>query len=285
MKPAISTVAFPDRTLTDAIDFVRTLDVNGIELRTFGDDTAQFAADPCLSSFAKTKLQVADAGLELAGLATSIRYDAPIFPPVVGRVISETDLSVRATRRMIEIAAAFECPFVRVFAFEMQGKESRRSGMRRIVERLALAAACARNTGVRLLLENGGSFATAEDIGEIIDRVGSPLVASAYNPAVAQAVGEDPISGIRTLRNSLESVKLKDFQGTSAVMIGDGEMRCQETVSELERADYQGWVVLEWDRIWLKDLASAEEVMPEMVRRFFSWRAEAKSPSREPVTA
>lgn len=283
MKSAISTLACPDRTLAEVVTFVRSLDVSGLELRTFGDDSAHFAADPCLSSFPKTREMLSDAGIEAACLATSIRYDAPIFPPIIGRVTGNADLSIRQTRRMIEVAAQIQSPFVRVFAFELPGSESRRSGLRRIVQRLTLAASCARNSSVRLLLENGGSFPTAEDLAEIIDRVGSPLISAAYSPAVAQAVGEDPIKGIRSLGTRLESVKLKDFEGTRAVPIGRGEMRCRDTVEELVRMRYAGWVVLEWDRLWLRDLEPAESALPPMIADLFRWKAQAAPPETRAV--
>jgi len=283
MKTAISTTACPDRTLPEIVDLARTLDIDGIEMRSFGDDSSQFAADPCLSSFPKVRELFTDAGLEPACLATSLRFDAPIFPPIVGRVIGDPNRSVREARRMIEVAAQLECPFVRVFAFELPSKESRRSGLRRIVDRLSQSAACARNTGVRLLLENGGSFPTAEDLAEIISRVGSPLISAAYNPAVAQAVGEDPIKGISTLGTSLESVKLKDFDGTRAVPIGQGEMRCRDTVEQLARAEYAGWVVVEWDRLWLRELAPADQVLPAMVDDLYRWKAGVQAGSRHAV--
>lgn len=283
MKTAISSIACPDRTLAEVVALARSLDINGVELRTFGDDSAHFAADPCLTSFPKVRRLFQEAGIEAACLATSVRFDAPISPPIIGRVIGDPNRSVRQVRRMIEVAAQIECPFVRVFAFELAGKESRRSGLRRIVERLTLAAACARNTGVRLVLENGGSFPTAEDLTEIISRVGSPLISAAYNPAVAQAVGEDPVKGVEALGSSLETVKLKDFEGTTAVPIGRGEMRCRETVEALTRAGFAGWVVLEWDRLWLRDLAPAEEVLPAMVDDLYRWKAGVESASHQLV--
>ncbi len=275
MKLAISTVACPDRTLTGVVELASRLDVHGIEMRTFGDDSAHFAPDPCLTSFPKIRAMLLDAGLELATLATSVRYDARISPPVVGRMIGDPERSVRETKRLIEVATQIESPFVRVFGFELHGKESRRSGLRRIVDRLAKSADCAHNTGVRLLLENGGSFPTAEDLAEIIDRVANPMLAAAYSPSVAQAVGEDPITGIDSLDGMLESVKLKDFDGTKPVPIGEGEMRCQDTVEHLARTGYGGWVVIEWDRLWLDGLATADEALPGMVDDVFGWYAGA----------
>lgn len=282
MKLAFSTVATPDWTLDRVIDFATRVDVNGIELRTFGDDSSHFTPDPCLTSFPKIRGLLAESGIEPACLATSIRFDAPVRPPVVGRLSGQLEHCVRQTKRMIEVAAQIECPFVRVFGYELQPRESRRAGMRRVVERMQLAAACARNTGVRLLIENGGSFPTAEDLSEIIDRTASPLVEAAYNPAVAQAVGEDPLAGVSMLGRRLESVKIKDFDGTRAVRVGAGEMRCQETVAALGETGYAGWIVVEWDRLWLDGLDEAERVIPEAVESVSAWfyaAARARSPA------
>lgn len=280
MKLAFSTVAMPDWTLDRVVDFAVRVDVDGVELRTFGDDSAQFTPEPCLSSFPKTRALFANAGLVPACLASSVAFDAPVKPPVVGRLRGDYELAVQQAKRMIEVARQIECPSVRVFGFELPARESRRAGMRRVVERLQLAAACARNTGVQLVIENGGSFPTAEDLAEIIDRTASPLVAAAYSPAVAQAVGEDPINGVTLLGRRLASVKIKDFAGTTPVQIGQGEMRCEETVGKLGQISYAGWVVIEWDRMWLDGLAEAEQVIPPAVEAVAGWyRTAARTPA------
>ena len=69
----------------------------------------------------------------------------------------------------------------------------------RIAERLGRVADHCRNSGVRLLLENGGSFATAAQVCEILDAVDSPMVAASYNLAVARAAGEDIARGVNVL--------------------------------------------------------------------------------------
>lgn len=282
MKPAISTVACPEWTIERVIDFAHRIDVSGIEMRTFGDDSSHFAADPCLTDFGKVRRLCGEAGVSVCCLATSIRYDAPIFPPILGRALGENQAEVQATKRMIEVAREVGSPLVRVFAFELPANETRKSGLRRIIERMELAAACARNTGVQLMIENGGSFATAEDLVEIMDRLASPFVCAAYCPAVAQAVGEDPIAGVRLLGDRLASVKFKDFVGTTPVPVGRGEMRCRETVEELANRGFDGWAVIEWDRLWLPDLDSAEEVLPDSVQSLMGWYSgkQVRKPSR-----
>ncbi|USN98374.1 MAG: sugar phosphate isomerase/epimerase [Phycisphaeraceae bacterium] len=270
MKPAFSTVACPDWTLDEVIPFAARAGYAGVEFRTFGHSASDLTCEPCLTGSAKIRELLADEGVRPAALATSIRFDAPVFPPVLGRVIGDFEKPVRETKLAVIEAAAIECPFVRVFGFELQG-ESRQAGMRRIVERLGLAAATARHTGVRLLLENGGSFPTAADLVELMDRVGSPLIAAAYSPAVAAMADEDPIDGARLLGSSLASVKLRDMKHTQPAPLGLGDLAVEPFVRALAETGFGGWLVYEYDRLWWRNLADPSEVLIDAAGKMYRW--------------
>lgn len=250
MKIAFSTIACPELTLDQAAETAGRLGFHGLELRTFGHDSAELACDPCLTGPAKARDLFEDAGIEPACLATSVRFDAPIWPPILGRVLADVERPVRLTREAVRLAASYECPYVRVFGFELQPGEHRRSGMRRLIERLALAAATARHTGVKLVIENGGSFPTAADLLDIIEAVGSPLVEAAYSPAAAIAGGEDPVQGPRLLGPALALLKLRDFADGRPCVIGDGYAGFEPILRDLADRNYRGWVVIEHDRLW-----------------------------------
>lgn len=271
MQTAFSTIACPDWTLDRAVGFAARAGFDGVELRTFGHHASRLLCEPCLTGPAKIRDLFEDEGVRPAALSTSIRYDAPVVPPVLGRVLGDFEKPVRRTKQMVEVATSIEAPFVRVFPFELPRGESRRSGVRRIVERLTLAAATARHTGVRLLLENGGSFPLAEDLLELLERVDSPLLAAAYGPAVAHAAGEDPVAGVRTLRAWLESVKLRDLRDSRPVPLGEGVIPNEPVVDELERLGYEGWCTIEWDRLWIEDLEPTEDVLERSLGAFYSW--------------
>lgn len=273
MKPAFSTIACPENTIDQAIALAGRLGYAGIDLRTFGQRPAAhgFVCEPCLTGSAKLRDAFEDAGVEPACLSTSIRYDAPIFPPVIGRVIGDFEKPVRETREMVRVAAAMECPFVRVFGFELQDGERRTSGMRRIYERLDLAVKTARHTGVRVAIENGGSFPLASDLNEIMDRLDSPWLAACYSPAAAIAGGEDPVEGLRALGSRLEIVRLKDFAHATPVRLGEGEMRVKQTVEALADRGYAGWTVVEHDRMWLESAGDAEPVLADAARKLYQW--------------
>jgi len=279
MKPAFSTVALPDRTLDQIIPLASDLGYMGVEMRTFGHDSRgrarDLACEPCMTGSGKLRGLLHDHGVEAAGLATSIRYDQPVFPPVIGRVFGDFERAVRDTKAAVMTAAAIGCPFVRVFAFELE-HESRASGLRRIMQRLDLAARTARHTGVRLLLENGGSFPTAADIADILDRLGSPFACAAYSPAVAAMAGEDPAEGVRLLGSRLESVKLRDMAGGTPAPLGEGEADygaggAEGFVRRLAERGYDGWLVYEHDRLWWPGLGDPTELLRDAAEKIYHW--------------
>jgi sugar phosphate isomerase/epimerase len=276
-KTAFSTVACSDWILPDVLTAAAEWGYDGVELRTFGYGSAEFACDPALTAGEKIRGLCAELGVEPAVLATGVGFDEPIRPAVIGWAVSDTERSVRAAKSAIDLAGNIECPLVRVFGFEINRREKRPAATRRIVSRLRLAVDGARNTGVRLVLENGGSFATAADVAELVDAVGSPLLGVSYSPAVARTAGEDPLAGAALLGDRLWVVKLKDYRGAQPVPIGDGEMGIAELVGALRDGGFSGWGVVEWDRAWLHGLAPAELVLPESVRRLYAW---ASAPRR-----
>jgi sugar phosphate isomerase/epimerase len=178
MKPAFSTVACPDWTLDRIAQHAEKWGYLGCELRTFGYGSTHFACDPALTAPVKTRMLLERAGLELVSLATSIRYDDRITPPVVGNLLDH-ESSVRESKSAIDLAVRLEVPFVRIFGFEIIGSEKRGSAMARIAARIGKAVDHARNSGVKLMLENGGSFSTAAQMAELMDLVNSPLLVAA----------------------------------------------------------------------------------------------------------
>src|SRR5262249_4685820 len=155
---------------------------DALELRTFGSGSRQIACDPALSSPEKVRTMAREAGVEIACLGSGVAFDAMIRPPVLGRVLGDNELDVRRAKAIIDLATQVECPLVRVFGFDAPGGRS--STVRRIRERLGLVADAARNTGVRVVLENGGAFPRAADLIELIDGIGGGLLGAAYSTAV-----------------------------------------------------------------------------------------------------
>lgn len=271
-KTAFSTVACPDWTLDQVAKAAAEWGFDGVELRTFGPGSTQFACDPALTAPEKVRRILSESGVDAAVVASSVGFGEPIRPALIGRVISDTERSVRDAKAAIELATKIECPLVRVFGYEYPAKEKRKSAVRRVVERLSLAADAARNTGVRLVLENGGSFNTAGEVMELIEEVGSDLVGAAYSVGVGAVADEEAAEAIGVLGDRLWVCKLRDRdEDHRPCPIGDGELHCAEAVAALAQSGFAGWLVLEWDRAWVPGLASAEAMLPAGLERVFGW--------------
>jgi sugar phosphate isomerase/epimerase len=276
MKPAFSTVACPNWTLDEVASQAEHLGFMGVELRTFGSASKEFACDPALTDSAKVRSMFDKVGVDIACLATSIRYDEPVADPML-HILGDNDKTTLETKSAIALASQIECPLVRVFAYEKFGSEPTSRAVRRITDRLKLAAAAARNTGVRLVLENGGSFSTAAQVAEILDAVGSPSLGAAYSVGTAWCAGEKPEHGINVLRDHLACVKLSDWKGNHPCALGRGEVSNAAAVGALGAAGYTGWITFEYPKAWVHSDAVAETVLMESAKTMFAWMGNSRS--------
>lgn len=273
IKLAFSSVAFPEKPMRDVATIAESVGAQGVELRTFGSNSTEFACDPALSDPAKTVRLFHDGGARICCVASSCRFDAPVTPPIVGRLIGDVEKSVREAKFAIDLAADLGAPFVRVFGFEGPQGVSAASTRGMIVERLIKVCDHARHRNVRIVLENGGAYRTATDIAGLIDEVGSPLLGAEYNTAEAFAAGESIANGVNVLGERLWIAKVKDFRGSLPCAIGEGDMGCLEAIKALLSGRFDGWVVYEYDRAWLASGSDADGVVgnaQDLIRESFA---------------
>ncbi|MEO1009353.1 MAG: TIM barrel protein [Planctomycetota bacterium] len=273
IRTAFSTVACPAWKLDEVARTAAELGFDGVELRTFGYGSRQFVCDPMMTGARKVARTFGDLGLDVCCLATSIALHTPIRPHVIGRTfLFDQERETRRATRIVDFASQIEAPFVRLFGFEVPEGETRHAAIRLIAQRLATIADHARHRGVTILLENGGSFRTAAALREVLNAVDSPLAAACYGNAVAHAAGDDFGEGVRTLGRRLRLARLKDVRGGVPVLPGDGDREAEAFVRELAGYPYfDGWLSFEWDAAWHDNLAPADEVLPDAIRRIYGW--------------
>ena len=129
----------------------------------------------------------------------------------------------------------------------------------------------AEKSGVRVAIENGGSFATAAQLMEIIGSIAHPLLGASYSQAVGVQHGEDPAEAVGLLGDKLWIARIKDAKDGEPVALGEGELACREFVRNLTDAKFEGPLVFEWDRAWVSGLAGAEEALGAASRTMWGW--------------
>lgn len=270
-KPAFSTVACPEWTLKQVAERAIANGFEAVELRTFGDASTRLACDPSLTSDNKVRSMFMERGVEVLCLGTSVAFDAPIFPPVMGVFCQSAERSIREGKRAVDLAVRLECPYVRVFGFEYQAREPRPAALKRIGDRLSAVLDHADKSGVRIVIENGGSFPTSAELCELMDRVQHPLLGVSYSLATGHAAGEPPESAVGALGDRLWVARIKDARAGRPAFLGEGEVPCSRFAAALVQSEFDGPLVFEWDRAWIPGLAPAEDAIRTAAVAMYSW--------------
>ncbi len=272
-RVAFSTVACHDLTLRPTLELAARTECDGVEFRTFGEGSTRFANDPGLTGAEKVAALCRDAGVDAAGLATGITLHSPVFPPVIGNVFRSRWGQTPMAEHAIDLAARIGAQYVRVFPFEIPRMplETRRSTLNRIAERLKRAANACRHKDVTLLIENAGDFATAEDLAEIIAKADAPHVAACYDLFAANTVEDDIDNAIAILGPRLAVARLRDRRGNTPALLGTGDLPTRDFVASLTRSGFSGWIVYEWERAWIDNLAPAGDAIPHAVSTIYHW--------------
>jgi sugar phosphate isomerase/epimerase len=278
-KLAYSTVACHDWTLDRAITLARESGLDGIELRTFGYGSPQFACDPAMTSPKKTLGLLRNAGVDAVSVATSIRLDAPIRPRIIGRVIGDQERAVREAKAMIDLAAQIEAPYIRLFGFESPKGESMKSTFKLVVSRLRMITDHAHRTGVKVAFEIGGSFTSPEVLEDLLGAVDNRLLGLCWNVPVAHADGHElpPALARRTLILRLADGKRDERRGSrwSPCPLGEGEVPMPAHTDPFRSfAPKDAVAVFEWPRAWQSELDAAETVIPAAAAKMADWLAQ-----------
>jgi len=273
MKIAYSTAVCPGWTLDQAIETASDLGFLGLEMRSFLEPDSAMMCDPMRLDPSDVRAKFDRAGVTPVGLATGVRFDKPIFPPVIGHVFVNEEEGVEDAKQFVDFACKSGINYVRVYGYQLPHVEPRAWGIRRVGERLQLAAQTARNTETRLLIENGGSFARASDLLELIEAYPNQWLGICYNIKAAKLAGDCPVEGVKLLKDHLHCVKLTDVDREhNPVLLGDGVMPCRQVVGALDEMGFGGWIVYKYPKLWVhEDGRDPREVLRHASDTLYEW--------------
>ncbi len=265
-KLAFSTVACPDRTIRDAFELASACGYDGIELRTLGANDPTLLCEPALTGAGKLRQRAVATGVEIACLSTSFRFDAPVWPPVIGRALPSFAHRSRPAQRAVDAADDMGCRLVRVFGFEVQGNEKRTRAIKRIAAAMMPVLDTARARSVNVVIENGGSFQTPAQLAELFEACEQhPQLKAVYDIAVGSAGGATLEQAVRELGTRLAMVRVRtlDAEGNPRPTT-PAEARSFSKV--LTEAAYRGWVSVEWPVAWVPELVERHGATENVLR-------------------
>lgn len=259
MKLSFSTLACPTWSWDDILANAKRFGYDGVELRFIRDlrdltKTPEFQE----SNFARTKRQLADAGLEISCVDTSCS-------------LTKADSAALAlAQRHIELAAAFDCPCVRIFGGDLPDDLK---AMRRAIEtdadKLRILAEYAKPLGVRPLVETHDGFVGSSRIVDLMQATAHDNTGALWDVHHPfRVVGEPVRLTYICLREYVHHVHIKDSvplpdKKYRYTLLGEGDIPVRESISLLKQGNYKGWLSLEWEKTWHPDIADPEIALPQ----------------------
>ena len=282
---AFSTLSCPDWSWDDLLRRGPEYGYDGVEIRLLRRETDLL----CLPEFQPSQLglrrrELNEAGFEVCGLASSVRFDYPDA--------NQRREQLAIGRAYVDLAAELRAGFVRVFG-DVLGNEPETRGpeavMRGIAEGLQDLGEYAAQHSVRIVIETHGDYSDTRVVSETLAQVDSQSVGvlwDTHHPWKFQ--GEELATSWERLcdrvlhthwKDSVSRIQPQDSSaGTAAaeqahalmsghrhadyVLFGGGEFPAVECMQLLKQSGYQGWYSLEWEKMWHPELEPPEIALP-----------------------
>jgi len=265
MKIGFSSVGCPGWDLGTIVSNAKAMGYQGVELRGLRGQMnlpicPELTADP-----PATKALFAEAGVELACLGSSAAFH---FRDPYRVADNQAE-----AREYIELAGKLGCPFVRVFGAEIPrrfllGYESRDVVLARIAKALRELAPVAMEHRVTLLIENSGDFVDSQSVWFLTDAADSPAVKVCWSQFAAATVNEPASISIKRLGSKIAIARICDGKfvpgGVESIELpGKGDLNIALVVELLKGVAFDGYLMVDWPKLWNSSLADPEKAFPE----------------------
>ncbi len=261
MKIGFSSSTCPGWDLEKIVVSAASYGFDGVELRGLAGELHLPIAPQISSDPAGVRDFLNKNNVELVCLGTSESLDT--------RDRAQLARRKEAIVEYIELANELGCPFVRLFAGEVQPRDHRRAALSRIGEALGTLSGIAGRHGVTLLVENGGDFLSSDDLWFLIDHAQHPAVQCCWNQCNAMCLGERATKSLPRLAATLGMVHLcdADFDESGVMLdhkpLGEGQTEVARQVELLRGLAFHGYLIFEWPKMWVDDLPAPDAVLPE----------------------
>jgi len=220
---AFSTLSCPDWSWREMIEQGRRHGYDGVEIRLIERQTDLLQVPELQpDKLAERRRDLADAGFQVCGLASSVRFDEPES--------KQQEEQQRVGRAYVDLAAELGATFVRVFGDTLPAKpettgnqdsgddndalsltDLQRGVMRRVAEGLDRLGEYAAGQGIEILIETHGDFIDSRIMQQTMQMVRSPAVGVLWDTHHPwRFLGEQPADTARRLRPWIRHTHWKD---------------------------------------------------------------------------
>ena len=268
MKISMMTLGCPAWDLDTICSRGREYGFDGVDFRGLLDMLDITAMPEFTTGVATTRRKLADAGLEVSGLSSSITLCVP----------DKRQSNIEEAKRTITVAHNLGCKNIRVFGGgnpdthnQAQLAEIGRECMETI---LALDGAA----DLHWLFETHDWWIRARDCKLLLDSNSHPAFGALWDMGhTARVGGESPQESYAAIGPRIGYTHVKDAvydpqhpqamsDGWHYVLPGQGQLPLAEAITLLKQNGYDGWLLFEHEKRWHPDLAEPEVAFPAFVQ-------------------
>lgn len=272
MKRAFSTLACMELSLPELLDCARRNRMEGVEIRL---DPAQKICGMGIEKAEEIRSLCSEKGVVITDLATGVsisRYDEALM---------------QTAKACVDLASAVHCRAIRVFVGAMISRftDPVKQDADGIVRFLAELCPYGEEKGVDIWLETHSVYSTGRSIRELIDAVNQPNLYALWDLIHTIEFNEEPAETIRILGDRLAHIHLKDGRTTGDrnrtqyhhTALGEGEMPLCHMLDLLKKAEYTGYLSLEWELPWRAELKGCYADTDATLQAYNRWLDEAET--------
>jgi len=273
---AFSTLACPGWEWGKVLDYAASHYFAAIELRGL-EGNLDLPSHPVFAAarITQTKSELRAHDLRIACVSSSAHMDERTGP--------RRATQISDAKRFIDLAAALDAPYVRVFGTDSSGDKSIAPGeelKERVASGLIELGDYAAKHNVTVIIESHGTFVTSAVLREVLTRAGSDHVALLWDAHHTFASGkEDPEFTVNQLGKWIRHTHLKDsvIDGNQRkyVLTGRGDVPIKRQLAALQKLGYKGFYCFEWEKVWHPDLADPEIAVADYARVMSDYMREA----------
>lgn len=264
---AFSTLACPGWEWKKILDFATQHGFSAIELRGL-EGKLDLPALPIFAAdhVEQTKEEIRASNLQIACVSSSAQL---YVEDPVKRAKELAD-----ARRFIDLAAALQAPYVRVFGGRAESDKSPAPSEEtkgRVAAGLRELGKYAGPHNVTVILESHDHFTASATLRSVLQQADSEQVGLLWDAHHTFATSnEDPEFTVRQLGRWIRHTHLKDSTGSGEdrkyVLTGRGNVPIQRQIQALRSIGYKGFYCFEWEKLWHPEIDPPEIAIADYAR-------------------
>jgi sugar phosphate isomerase/epimerase len=265
-KLSFSTLACPDWSFDEIINFASAYKYKGIELRGIKKEL-DLTKVPELSATnrANTLRKIKELNLKVVNLGSSATLH---FSPG-----AERDKNIVQGKQFIDLAQELECPYIRVYPNNFLKEREKSATMELIADGLRELGEYAKSTSVKVLIETHGDLVWTADIETLMKMVNLSNVGIVWDFCNMWTISRENVNEIYPrLKPYIHHTHIKDAKlvdnKPQYVFLGKGEVPIIKVIDLLQKDNYKGFYSFEWEKLWHPELPDPELALADYVKSF-----------------